>query len=92
MKDLYTFDASLEEAERTYEQVRSAYSRILKKILGSGKGAWKVVSLDRLNSSPSSLFSNLFFDSQSNLFLFLASFFTFAFDLILDRQKLILVR
>jgi len=45
MKDLYTFDASLEEAGKSYEQVQSAYSKILERILGSEKGAWKVVSL-----------------------------------------------
>lgn len=28
MKDLYTFDVDKEGAERTYERVRAAYSRI----------------------------------------------------------------
>ncbi|KAK0568500.1 hypothetical protein OC861_001905 [Tilletia horrida] len=33
MKDLYTFDASLDEAAATYKQVRIAYSRIFDRIL-----------------------------------------------------------
>ncbi|CAD6899737.1 unnamed protein product [Tilletia controversa] len=33
MKDLYTFDASLEDAAATYEQVRAAYSRIFDRLL-----------------------------------------------------------
>ncbi|KAE8230154.1 hypothetical protein CF326_g4852 [Tilletia indica] len=33
MKDLYTFDASLEDAAATYEQVRAAYARIFDRIL-----------------------------------------------------------
>ncbi|KAK0560479.1 hypothetical protein OC844_003732 [Tilletia horrida] len=36
MKDLYTFDATLDEAASTYEQVRGAYARIFDRILSGG--------------------------------------------------------
>ncbi len=32
MKDLYSFDATEEEAMKTYEQVRGAYARLLDRI------------------------------------------------------------
>ncbi|PWN48833.1 class II aaRS and biotin synthetase [Violaceomyces palustris] len=44
MKDLYTFDANLEDATKTYEDVTGAYRRIMDRIFG--KGSWRVAEAD----------------------------------------------
>jgi prolyl-tRNA synthetase len=35
MKDMYTFDASIDEAKQSYEEVQSAYKRIMDRLFNS---------------------------------------------------------
>lgn len=44
MKDLYTFDADVEAATASYDEVRQAYARILDRVLGDAHGRWISVS------------------------------------------------
>lgn len=46
MKDLYTFDASLDEAGETYELVRGAYGRIMTRLFGEQGSGWRVAQAD----------------------------------------------
>lgn len=46
MKDLYTFDANLEDARETYELVRGAYGRIMTRLFGAKGKGWRVAQAD----------------------------------------------
>lgn len=46
MKDLYTFDIGLAEAESSYEQVRAAYDRIMTRLFGQKGNGWRVAQAD----------------------------------------------
>ena len=46
MKDLYTFDATISDAERSYEDVRAAYDRIMTRLFGPKGRGWQVAEAD----------------------------------------------
>ncbi|PWN34114.1 class II aaRS and biotin synthetase, partial [Meira miltonrushii] len=46
MKDLYTFDATVSDAERSYEEVRAAYDRIMTRLFGPKGSGWQVAEAD----------------------------------------------
>lgn len=46
MKDLYSFDASIQEAESSYEQIREAYDRIMTYLFGAQGKGWVVAEAD----------------------------------------------
>ncbi|MCO5566048.1 hypothetical protein L7F22_019723 [Adiantum nelumboides] len=46
MKDLYTFDATVNDAERSYEEVRAAYDRIMTRLFGPKSSGWQVAEAD----------------------------------------------
>lgn len=46
MKDLYTFDASVEEAQDAYKDVTAAYHRIMSRLFGKRGKDWRVALAD----------------------------------------------
>ena len=53
MKDLYTFDADIDQAMASYQKVREEYAHIYDRLLGSTHGRWLTVSLSHIASLDS---------------------------------------
>lgn len=46
MKDLYTFDADIQGAEKSYKEIRNAYDAIMTRIFGVQGTGWKIAEAD----------------------------------------------